>query len=128
MPWDLEYSERLQIVELVISGRVTGEELKEAAEARIVYGQELGVNKYIINARHIDAPESATPAVYEISTKTYSDKNLSRDSQIAVIAPIASEAMWVTSFYEDICVNRGWRVKTFLDRDRAIEWLQDPTL
>lgn len=127
MPWNLEYSERLQIVELTINGRVTGNELKEAAAARIALGLELGVGKYIINARHIDAPESTTPAVYEIPTRTYPEKNLPRDSQIAVIAPISREAMWITGFYEDICVNRGWRVRTFLDRDRAIEWLQDPT-
>jgi len=125
MPWSLEYLENLQIVELTISGRVSGDELKEAATARIALGQEEGVHKYIINARHIDAPESATPEVYDIPTKMYAEKNLSRASQIAVIAPLSSESMWVTGFYEDICVNRGWRVRTFLDRDLAIDWLRE---
>jgi hypothetical protein len=125
MPWSLEHIENLQIVELTISGRVSGDDLKEAAAARIALGQEKGIDKYIINARHIDAPESATPGVYDIPTKMYAEKNLSRASQIAVIAPLSSESMWVTGFYEDICINRGWRVRTFLDRDFAIDWLQE---
>jgi len=125
MPWSLQHIENLQIVELTISGHVSGDELKEAAAARIALGKERGVHKYIINARHIDAPESATPEVYDIPTRMYAEKKLSRASQIAVIAPLSSESMWVTGFYEDICVNRGWRVHTFLDRDLAIDWLQE---
>jgi hypothetical protein len=128
MPWSIEYIEDLQIVELTISGRVSGDELKEAAAARIALGQEKSADKYIIDVTHIDAPESATPEVYDITTRMYAEKNLSRASQIAVIAPISSESMWVTGFYEDICVNRGWRVHTFLDRDLAIDWLQESRL
>lgn len=126
MSWNVEHNEDLQIVELTISGRVSGDDLREAAAARIALGQEKGIDKYIINVRHIDASESMTPDIYEIPTKIYAEKNLSRSSQIAVIAPLASESLWVTGFYEDICVNRGWRVHTFLDRDRAIDWLQEP--
>ena len=58
MPWKLEHLEDLEIVELTIDGSVTGEELKEAAAARIRFGQEVGVDDYIINVRHIDAPQS----------------------------------------------------------------------
>jgi len=126
MPWSVEYIGDLQIVELTISGRVGGDELKEAAAARIALGQERSTDKYIINVRDIDAAQSATAEVYEIPTKMYAEKNLSRASQIAVIAPLSNESMWITGFYEDICVNRGWRVHTFLDRDRAIDWLQEP--
>jgi len=125
MPWRLEHNLDLQIVELTISGHVSGDELKKAAAARISLGQESGVDKYIINARHVDAPEATTPDVYDIPTKLYAEKNLSRASQIAVIAPLSSESRWITSFYEDICVNRGWRVQTFLDRNHAIDWLQE---
>ena len=128
MPWSLEHIENLQIVELTISGRVSGDELKDAAAARIALGQENDIDKYIINVTHIDAPESATAEVYDIPTKMYAEKKLSRASQIAVIAPLSSESMWVTGFYEDICVNRGWCVQTFLDRNLAIDWLQESRL
>ena len=124
MPWNLEYHEDTQIVELHVTGKMTGAELKEAASARISFGNERDADRYIINARHIDAPRSTTPAVYEIPTQLYDEQGLSRNCAIAVIAPIDSESIWITSFYEDICVNRGWQVETFLDRDRAVDWLQ----
>ncbi len=125
MPWSVEHNEELRIVELAISGRVSGDELKEAAAARIALGKVNGVDKYIIDVRHIDVPEATTPDVYDIPTKMYAEKSLSRTSQIAVIAPLSRKSTWITGFYEDICVNRGWRVHTFLDRSRAIDWLQE---
>ena len=123
MPWNLEYHDDTQIIELTITGQVTGEDLQAAASARIALGKKKGVDRYVINARHIDAPRSTTPAVYDIPNRLYIEEGLSRSSSIAVIAPVDSESMWITGFYEDICVNRGWRVETFLDRDRAIDWL-----
>ena len=126
MPWKLEYHEDSQIVELHIDGRANGDELREAATARIAFGKEKGVERYIINVRHLKAPRSATPAVYEIPTRLYEEEGLSRSSVIAVIAPMDAQSMWAANFFEDICVNRGWRVETFLDRDRAIDWLVEP--
>ena len=119
----LEYHEDTGIVELHINGRANGEELMEAATARIAFGKERGVERYIINVRHLEAPRSATTAVFEIPTRLYDEQGASRSSTIAVIAPIDAQSMWAANFFEDTCVNRGWRVETFLDRDRAIDWL-----
>lgn len=127
MPWNLEYHEDVQIIELHISGRANGDELKEAAAARIVFGKEKAVEKYIINVIHLEAPRSTSTAVYEIPTRLYDDEGLSRNSMIAVIAPMDAKSMWAANFFEDLCVNRGWRVETFLDRDRAVDWLLEPS-
>ena len=127
MPWKLEYHEQSQIVELHIDGRANGEELQEAAAARIAFGKEKGVERYIINVRHLEAPRSTTTAMFEIPNRLYEEEGLSRSSAIAVIAPIDAQSMWAANFFEDTCVNRGWRVETFLDRDRAIDWLLEAT-
>jgi hypothetical protein len=29
-------------------------------------------------------------------------------------------------FYEDACRNRGWNVRLFTERERALEWLNGP--
>ena len=123
MPWKLEYHEQSQSVELHISGRANGDELREAAAARIANGKEKGVERYIINARHLAAPRSATAAMHDIPTRLYDKERLSRSSTIAVIAPMDAQSMWAVNFFEDTCVNRGWQVESFLDRDRAIDWL-----
>ena len=125
MPWTLEYHDETQIVELQITGRATGEELVEAASARIAFGKEKGVDLYIINVRDMTAPRSTTSAIYNIPAQVYSQKGMSRLSSIALIEPLASESKWAVSFFEDLCINRGWRVETFVDRDSAIQWLLD---
>ena len=123
MPWKLEHHEQSQIVELHINGRANGDELREAAAARIAFGKEKGVKKYIINVRHLEAPRSTSQTVFEIPARLYDEAGLSRSSAIAVIAPIDAQSQWAVNFFEDTCVNRGWRVETFLDRDRAVDWL-----
>lgn len=126
MSWDVRLIEGLQIVKLTIAGRVNGQELLDAATARIDFGMEHNATQFIIDATDMDAPESTLTAVHDIPTRVYSEKNFDRRCQIAVIAPIKPESGWITRFYEDICVNRGWRVATFSNLDNAVNWLQRP--
>jgi len=126
MPWNLKFHEDTRIVELQISGRVKGDDLIAAANARIDLGKEKGVDRYIVDARDIDIPRSATLALHDIPARLYDDKGLSRSSAIAVLRPVSERSEWATSFFEDLCFNRGWRVESFDDRDRAIGWLLEP--
>lgn len=127
MSWDLTTIEGLQIVKLTISGTVSGQELLDAAAARIDFGKEHNATQFIIDATDMDAPESTTTAVHDIPTRVYSEKNFNRRCHIAVITPVRPESRWITQFYEDICVNRGWRVETFSSSDDAVNWLQRST-
>jgi len=124
MSWDLRIIEDLHIVKLTISGTVSGQELLDAAAARIDFGKEHDATRFIIDARDMDARESTTTAIHEIPTRIYAEKDFNRLCHIAVVTPINPESRWITQFYEDICVNRGWRVETFGDADDAISWLQ----
>ncbi len=124
MSWDLRIIEGLQIVKLTITGTVSDQELLDAPAARIDFGLEHDATRFIIDATDMDAPESTTTAVHDIPTRVYSEKNFNRLCHIAVVAPIRPESRWITQFYEDICVNRGWRVETFNDADDALNWLQ----
>ena len=45
MAWTVEYNEALNIVELKLSGRLSGAELQESAAARIALGEEHGITK-----------------------------------------------------------------------------------
>jgi len=124
MSWDLRLVDGLQIVRLTITGTVSGQELVDAASARIDFGNDHKATQFIIDASDMDAPRSTTTAVHNIPTRVYPTKSFARFSQIAVIRPIRPESGWIAQFYEDICVNRGWRVRTFDNYDEAIAWLQ----
>lgn len=125
MAWTVEYNEALNIVELKLSGRLSGAELQESAAARIALGEEHGITRFLIDARDLIAPRSTTLSIYEIAAKTYPKSNQRRDTRIAVINPSAPESEWIVQFYEDLCINRGWRVHMSDDRVTALGWLDE---
>ncbi len=124
MGWQADFINDLHIVELTLAGELTGEELQASAAARIALGDEKGVTDFIINARDLVAPRDATLAVYEIPARLYPEKNMPRDARIAVVIPTDPESSWIVQFYEDLCVNRGWRVFMAPHRESALGWLR----
>lgn len=124
MTWKVEYIDHLDIVELTLLGRLTGAQLQEAAAARIALGEEHGVTDFLIDAQDLIAPRSTTMSIYNIPARTYVEMNARRDARIAVVIPTAPESEWIVQFYEDLCVNRGWRVHMAPDRESALDWLQ----
>ena len=124
MKWKTEYNDELQIVELTYEGNITGKDIKEAAVARIAMGRQKGVTRYLIDTRKVQTDSSATIDIYDVPTRIYPDECVSHTSHIAVIKPELPETSDMVSFYVNACMNRGWLVKTFEDRDSAIKWLQ----
>lgn len=125
MTWEVGFNEDLQIVELVLSGHVAGPEFADAAAARIAMGQEKGITNFLIDAGDMVTSRSATVGVFQLPTAVYPEKKMGRDSHLAVLVPKDPGSIWVADFFEDICVNRGWHVQTFTDRNTAIDWLQE---
>ncbi len=126
MVWKVAYRDDLQIVELTLSGKVTGPELLEAAASRIDLGREKGVTNYLIDGTDLIPSRSTTLELLEIPDKIYFEKGMERTSRIAAVVPREPESHWIADFYENASVNRGWRVKWFLNRNEAIGWLLRP--
>jgi hypothetical protein len=125
MVWQVELDEESQVVVLSFDGVVTGPELIEAAEARILLGKETGVDSYIIDAADMVAPKSTIMDVLDIPKQVYQDNNMSRTSLLAVVKPTNPGSVWIAELYENASILRGWRVKSFDDRDAALYWLQN---
>ena len=125
MVWKLNYQDDSQIVELRFSGKVSGSELKEAAASRIEFGRDKDAQKYLIDAADMVALKSTILDVLEIPTNVYSDQQMDRASSIAVVRPIDPDSQWITEFYENASVMRGWTVKIFSTRENAIAWMQE---
>ena len=124
MGWKVEFINDLHIVELILSGELSGDELQASAAARIACGEQYGVTDFIINGRDLLAPRATTLAVYDIPARLYAEKKMPREARMAVVIPIDPESKWIVQFYEDLCVNRGWRVFMAPDRDSALSWLR----
>jgi hypothetical protein len=125
--WEIHFHEDLAVVETEFDGVVSGDEMLEAAQARIAAGKRHKTHLFIIDAKKMIAPRSATVEVYEIPTKIYPKTLAERASRIAVVAPDDPDSVWVANFFEDVCINRGWQTRVFRDKPTAIAWLQEPS-
>jgi len=127
MSWTVEYSDDLQIVILTYEGRVSGEDIKKAAAARIDMGRQKGVTKFLVDTKKVEADETAIIEIYDIPDKLYPEKHAQITDQIAMIRPYSSTSRKMVKFFEDTCVNRGCYMMTFQNRESAINWLQQST-
>ena len=112
------------IIETVFEGLVSGEEMLEAAAERIRIGKVQNVTRFLLDARKMIAPRSATMDVFKIPTKVYQEKEVDRTTRIGVVPPADQDSGWIVNFYEDLCYTRGWSIKICRDRQNAIDWLR----
>jgi hypothetical protein len=71
-----------------------------------------------------------TQATFDVSTiavlnlpEFYKDQGLSRPVRIAILSPMSKAGKELVRFYETVCLNRGWIVNVFKERQEALDWL-----
>ncbi len=121
MGWTVTHLESAGIVEIKLSGVVSGDGLREATTEAIRVAGQYGLSRGLIDATQQVRTGSMVDLV-ELPQQ-YSDLGLNRESRIALVLPVEEDLHGIADFYETVCVNRGWMVQTFAARDKAIGWL-----
>lgn len=123
MAWEVLHDKSLDMVEVLLAGANSGEELREATVAGIARIRKTRATRGLINA----AKQVETPPIAELIDlpSQYDEEGLSHDTRIAYVVPERPELYDVAEFFETVCVNRGWPVRRFSDREQAIRWLQE---
>lgn len=122
MTWTVDYNSTLGLIDLVFVSNITGPDAQEATSKGIALSKEQGITNFLVDVTDMEL----TPSIfdlYDLPTKQYLEEGLDHRSHIAVVLPIRPKAKEATQFYETVCVNHGWRVQSFPNRDEAIEWL-----
>jgi hypothetical protein len=72
----------------------------------------------------------ATQATLKVSIRElydlpelYKDQDLRPPVLIAVLPPTSEAGKGLVDFYETVCLNRGWTVRIFGERQEALDWL-----
>ncbi len=123
MPWSVDYDEEHGFVEIEYSGSTTGDDLRMATREAIALSEQHGALKCIVDCTYQEKTGDVLD-LYEFP-KIYEGAGLSRAIQLALLMPLATELHEFAEFYENVCVNRGWQVRTFRSREQAFEWLGD---
>ena len=122
MPWRVEYHPDQMIVEVVYWGETNGIDIHEGTIEAIKAVKKQQATRGLVDCR--EQTSTATIADLFDLPDLYDDEGLSRDIRIAFVEPAMPELREMADFYDNVCVNRGWRLRRFAARDSAIAWLE----
>ncbi len=122
MPWTYNFNATLQIVEVAYSGSTTARDLQESTSEFIALEKEKRINRFLIDTSEMELTASIMD-VYNLPDKQYLEEEAERSGRVALILSTAAREREAVNFYETVCKNRGWQVKTFLEHQGAVNWL-----
>ena len=117
----VKYNPELSVIESVLADNVTAEDLRMSEAQSIALAKETNSTRFLTDAAEATLKVSI-PAVYGLPD-FYEDQGLQRPVLIAVLAPTLQAGKGFVDFYETVCLNRGWTVKIFGERQEALNWL-----
>lgn len=121
MPYKIEFMEEHGIVVIENKGEVSYEELVKQSQEAIELVQCKKARLLLTDFSSVDTQASITD-IFQFP-KIYNGLGLDRTSRIAVLVSDETLGSKELSFYETICLNRGWQVRIFTKKDLALEWL-----
>ena len=121
MTWKLEYNSKLGIIESVLSGNVSGSDMREITSQSVSLSHEHGVTRFLVDASNQEQAGTVTD-IYELP-RQYTEESVDRLGYLAYVRPILPDLQKLAQFFENVCVNRGWRMESFTNYRDAIGWL-----
>ncbi len=122
MPWSYKEDPTSMIVEVTYTGKTTARDLRESTSALIALEKEKGKNRFLIDTTDMGFAASIMD-IYDLPNKQYLEEGADRCGRVAVILPSSAKEKEAVQFYELVCMNRGWYVRAFPERQDAIDWL-----
>ena len=106
----------------MFSDITSGRDLQEATTKCILLAKEQGTVQFLVDAEELELFAPLVDII-DLPDKQYVVEGLERLSRVALVNPKSPKAKEAAYFYETVCINRGWNVQLFPNRDDAIEWL-----
>jgi hypothetical protein len=121
MPYEIRFLEEKGIISIENSGELTYDELIEQTKRAINLGLENNSHLFLTDFSNV-AVHASTMEVFQFP-EIYEQLGMAKMSKIAVLVSGMELNTEELKFYETICLNRGWQVKIYLEKEPAIEWL-----
>ena len=123
MPWRVSLFGKLPIVETVYAGALNANDLSDAVRETLSVAVTHQITRLLGDCTQLDGGHTIVD-LYSLANAIPGmggDYNLKE----AVLLPLNPNADEKVRFWETTCVNRGFMVKVFGDRDDAIAWLME---
>ena len=122
MPWQVEFDEQRRVILLAYRANVSYEDVHESSIAVIAMTHDKDTHKILTDFTDAVSLAHSSIDIFHLPT-TY--KTLGQDLPLveAIVDPKDPKIRKDAEFYETVCINRGFTVRVFEDRDQALEWL-----
>ena len=107
MPWTYKQNPSFKIIEAVLSGSVTRQDLQELTSALILSGKKESINKFLISTTEMELAATNID-IYNLVDQQYIKEDADRIGRVAVMLPTSPRGKEAVKFYETVCTNRGW--------------------
>ena len=122
MPYTVRHNPASGFIEVTFTGLMTGADLREVTTKAISLSKQEATTRFVIDAFAAELA-ALIYEIYDLPARQYVEEELSRETRAVVILPASEKARAAALFYETACRNRGWDVRTFSERQAAIDWL-----
>jgi hypothetical protein len=123
MPYTMEYLEEEGICLITNTDVFTHADFMKQALEALEVSQRKKCDKFLVDCTSMTV-QSRTMDIYATSAY-YAEIGAPRKNQIALVAPTGTKTEEDLRFYETVCINRGWQVKMFADKESAMQWFRD---
>jgi len=123
MSYTIEYLEKEEIGLITNTGVLTREDFMKQAREALEVSRLKKCNKFLVDCTSMII-QSQTMDIYKTSA-FYDEICAPRENKIALVVPAGTKTEVDLRFYETVCINRGWQVKMFADKESAMQWFRD---
>ncbi len=122
MPWSANYNHEHNLVELIYKGKVTPVDLQDALLAAVKLANENNSILFLADCSEMEGGHSVVDLYGLISL--YESVGLHLKMKEALLLPSMKSPKEDVKFYETACLNKGFNVKVFSQKEKALTWLK----
>ncbi|MBE2217105.1 MAG: STAS/SEC14 domain-containing protein [Ignavibacteria bacterium] len=122
MPFKIEIHTHPERIEVTYYGKVTEEELRLAIKE---FMDKKGGSEYLLVLTDC-LGITTSPSVLDVYERInmYEKLGIDTETKEAILIPSDQIVVENVKFYETACLNRGYNVRIFENRQEAIDWLK----
>lgn len=121
MPWQMRYVAEHHTIEGEIIGQITAAELFEGVAESLREGNARGTARYLCDTSAMTGGHSIFD-LHALAERLH-ELGMPLGAREALIIPDQPMQALDPSFWETLTRNRGFEVRSFLDRESALAWL-----
>ena len=123
MAWEVKYLPENSIIEVIYSDFVTTSDVQQAVQERVSLQNETNSNIVLVDTKKANNTDVSIVNLFDLPSKLFIDEKANRNTKMSLVLSGCEKVNDLCRFWETACLNLGWRVKIFNDRDEALAWL-----